>query len=66
MVEQWLAVFAPAGTPADIVARLNAEIGKALAALEPIGGTPGDLARLLRGDYDKYARLIRELNIKLE
>ena len=77
VIEQWLAVFVPAGTPADIVARLNAEIGKALAdpgireryaqaALEPVGGTPGDLARLLRSDYDKYARLIRELDIRIE
>jgi tripartite-type tricarboxylate transporter receptor subunit TctC len=77
VIEQWLGVFVPAGTPADIVARLNAEIGKALAeasireryasaALEPVGGAPADLARLLRSDYDKYARLIRELAIKLD
>ena len=77
VIEQWLAVFVPAGTPADIVARLNAEISKALAepgireryaqaALEPVGGTPADLARLLRSDYDKYARLIRELDIRIE
>ena len=77
VVEQWLAVFVPADTPVEIVARLNAEIGKALAdpgireryaqaALEPVGGTPGDLARLLRNDYDKYSRLIRELDIRIE
>jgi tripartite-type tricarboxylate transporter receptor subunit TctC len=77
VIEQWLGVFVPAGTPADIVARLNAEIGKALAeasireryasaALEPVGGAPADLARLLRSDYDKYARLIRDLAIKLD
>lgn len=77
VIEQWLGVFAPAGTPADIVARLNAEIGKALgdagireryagAALEPVGGGADGLARQLRTDYDKYGRLIRELNIKLE
>jgi len=77
LIEQWLGVFMPAGTPPEIVARLNAEIGKALAepsireryaqaALEPVGGAPGDLAKLLRADYDKYARLIRELDIKLE
>ena len=77
VIEQWLAVFVPAGTPADIVARLNTEIGKALvdpgvreryaqAALEPVGGSAENLARLLRSDYDKYARLIRELSIKLE
>ena len=77
VIEQWLGVFAPAGTPADIVARLNGEIGKALAeptlreryaqaALEPVGGTPAEMARLLRADYDKYGKLIKELNIKLE
>ena len=77
VIEQWLGVFVPAGTPAGIVARLNAEIGKSLAeasireryaqaAMEPVGGTTADLARLLRGDYDKYGRLIKELNIRLE
>jgi len=77
VIEQWLGVFVPAGTPADIVARLNAEIGKALAeaaireryagaALEPVGGSAEGLARQLRGDHDKYARLIKELAIKLD
>lgn len=77
VIEQWLGVFAPAGTPADIVARFNAEIGKALAdagireryaqaAMEPVGGAAADLARLLRTDYDKYGRLIKDLSIKLE
>jgi len=77
VIEQWLGVFLPAGTPADIVARLNAEIGKALgdagireryasAALEPVGGSAESLARLLRSDYDKYARLIKDLGIKLD
>ncbi|HUN68347.1 MAG TPA: tripartite tricarboxylate transporter substrate binding protein [Burkholderiales bacterium] len=77
VIEQWLGIFVPAGTPAEIVARLNAEIGKALAesgireryaaaAMEPVGGTAESLARLLRGDYDKYGRLIRELSIRLE
>jgi len=76
VIEQWLGVFAPAGTPAEIVERLAAEIGKALAdatiaeryakvALEPVGGSSKDFAALLRTDYDKYARLIKELNIRL-
>ena len=65
------------GTPADIVARLNAEINKALsdatvreryfqAAQEPLGGTPEQFGRLIREDYEKYGRLVRELNIKVE
>jgi tripartite-type tricarboxylate transporter receptor subunit TctC len=77
VIEQWLGIFMPAGTPQEIVARLNTEIGKALAepaireryaqsALEPVGGAPGILAKLLRTDYDKYGRLIRDLDIKLE
>ena len=77
VIEQWLGIFMPAGTPPEIVARLNVEIGKALAepaireryaqaALDPAGGAPGELAKVLRRDYDKYARLIRELDIKLE
>jgi tripartite-type tricarboxylate transporter receptor subunit TctC len=77
VIEQWLGVFVPAGTGAQVIARLNGEIAKALAepavreryaqsALEPVGGAPEQLAKLLREDYDKYARLIRDLGIKLE
>jgi tripartite-type tricarboxylate transporter receptor subunit TctC len=76
-IEQWIGVFAPAGTPPEIVARFNAEIGKALAdpgireryaqaALEPVGGSADGLARLLRSDYEKYGRLVKELNIRIE
>lgn len=34
--------------------------------LEPVGGTPEQFARQYRDDYDKYARLTRELGIRLE
>jgi tripartite-type tricarboxylate transporter receptor subunit TctC len=77
VLDQWLGVFVPAGAPAEAVARLNAEIGKALAdgaireryaqaALEPVGGTPDAFAQLVRDDYAKYGRLIRELAIKVD
>jgi tripartite-type tricarboxylate transporter receptor subunit TctC len=76
VLDQWLGVFVPAGTPPAIAARLNAEIGKALAepairdnlvasAQEPIGGSAEAFARLVRDDFEKYARLVRELNIKV-
>jgi tripartite-type tricarboxylate transporter receptor subunit TctC len=76
VLDQWLGVFVPAGTPPAIAARLNAEIGKALAdpairdnlvqsAQEPIGGTAEAFARLVRDDFEKYARLVKELNIKV-
>jgi tripartite-type tricarboxylate transporter receptor subunit TctC len=74
-LDQWLGVFVPAGTPPAIVARLNSEMNKALAvaairesflqsAQEPIGGSAEAFARLVREDFAKYERLVRELNIK--
>ena len=76
VLESWYAAFAPVGTPPAIVARLNAELEKALAdatvrarlretAIEPAGGTPEHLARVVATDSAKYARLVKELNIKL-
>jgi hypothetical protein len=35
------------------------------SAQEPIGGAAAQFARLMRDDYDKYARLVRELDIKI-
>jgi tripartite-type tricarboxylate transporter receptor subunit TctC len=75
-LESWYAAFAPLGTPEPIVKRLNAEMEKSLAdpatrealaktATEAVGGSPEALARSARADSDKYARLIRELNIKV-
>ena len=74
VMDQWLGVFVPAGTPAEIVARLNTEIGKILAdpavqarfldsAQEAVGGTADQFAQLVREDYAKYGRLVKELNI---
>ena len=77
VIEQWLGILAPAGTPADVVGRLNAEIGKALAepaireryaqaALEPVGGTSEQFGQLVRDNVAMYGRLVKELGIKLE
>jgi tripartite-type tricarboxylate transporter receptor subunit TctC len=74
VLAQWLGVFVPAGTPAPVIARLNAEINKALAqpdiranllkaAQEPVGGSAEDFAKLFHDDYDKYERLVKQLNI---
>jgi tripartite-type tricarboxylate transporter receptor subunit TctC len=75
VLETWYAAFVPVGTPPSIVARLNAAIDKALAdpatgksllqtATEPVGGSADDLARIARADSEKYARLVRELNVR--
>ncbi len=74
VLAQWLGVFVPARTPGGIVERLNVEINKALAdvsirenllkaAQEPVGGSAAQFDKLFHDDYDKYARLVKELNI---
>jgi tripartite-type tricarboxylate transporter receptor subunit TctC len=75
VLDQWLGVFVPAGTPPAIITRLNTEINKALtdqgirdnflqSAQEPVGGTAEQFSRLVHDDYEKLGRLVRELNIK--
>ena len=77
VMDQWLGVFAPARTQADIAARLNDEINKALrdpslrksfldSAQEPVGGTADQFAALVRDDFTRYGRLVKDLNIKTE
>ena len=75
VLDQWVGVFVPAGTPPAITVRLNTEINKALTdpairesflqqAQEPVGGTAERFLQLFRDDYAKYERLIKEVNIK--
>jgi tripartite-type tricarboxylate transporter receptor subunit TctC len=75
VLEMWFAAFLPKGTPPEIVGRLNAEMAKALAdpamkakfdrgSMEPVGGTPAQLASMVQEDSLKYQRLVRELNIR--
>jgi tripartite-type tricarboxylate transporter receptor subunit TctC len=74
--DQWLGVLAPAGTPPAIIARLNSEIGKALAepalrdnllasAQDPIGGTAQAFGALMRDDFAKFQKLVKDLDIKV-
>jgi tripartite-type tricarboxylate transporter receptor subunit TctC len=77
VLDQWVGVFVPAGTPAAIGLRLNREVNNALAesvirdsflqsAQEPVGGSAEQLAALVREDFAKYGRLVKELNIKAD
>jgi tripartite-type tricarboxylate transporter receptor subunit TctC len=77
VLDQWLGVFAPVGTPAAIVTRLNTEINKALndpairkalldSAQEPVGGTVQQFTDFVREDYAMFGRLVKQLNIKIE
>jgi tripartite-type tricarboxylate transporter receptor subunit TctC len=72
--DSWFAIFAPAGTPAPIIARLNEVIVKALgtpelgeqltrAGLDPEPSTPEEMARILRADVAKWAKIIKSAGI---
>ena len=74
VLDQWVGVFVPAGTQPGIVARLNTDINKALAkpairdgflqsGQEPVGGSVEAFSMLVHGDFETYARLVKELNI---
>jgi tripartite-type tricarboxylate transporter receptor subunit TctC len=76
-VSNWIGLFAPAGTAPEIVARLNAEVQKIMHSpeiekrLESEGAkfiptTPQSFAAFQRAEADKWARAIREANIKVE
>jgi tripartite-type tricarboxylate transporter receptor subunit TctC len=71
----WFGVLAPAGTPKDIVAKLNAEIGKALASPElvehlrsegadVVGGTPEQFRAFLRSEIDRWGPVVKAAGIK--
>lgn len=75
-VDTWIGFFAPAGTPKDVVAAIEAGIRDAVAApdmrarfeqtgAEPRSGTAADLAGLLANDLAKWSRLMREKNIQI-
>jgi len=75
--DNWYAMFFPAGTPKEVIGRMNAEIVKALKSEEvrgfmasegadPVGSTPEELSAYFRKEVDKYAKLIKARNIKLQ
>jgi len=74
-VLSWEGVFAPAGTPQEIINRLNAEIGKIVESAEvrkiwhnkgvdTVTGTPADLGKQLEDDYTRVGKLLIDLKIK--
>ena len=73
----WAALVAPAGTPRDIVARLQAEVSKILALPDvrqkleaqgavPEGGSSEQLAAFIQSEIRKWAKVIKEGNIKAD
>ena len=73
----WYGLFAPAGTPREIVGRLNAQVVKILAdpelskrfagqGAEPQGTTSEQLASYRRAEYERWRKLISEMKLKVE
>jgi len=76
-VDLWYALLAPAGTPADIVARYNKVVNEILSlpkvrealqkqGLSPRGGTPEQLAQLIANDHTRWAKVVKEAGITAE
>ena len=74
---QWWGAYGPLGLPAELVAKLNADIGRALLsaevkqrlaadAAEPAGGSPRDLAAYLKTDYERWGRLVKSSGIRAD
>ena len=73
----WYGIAAPKNTPAEIVARLNSEVNAALAdprvkaSFADVGtavlpGSPADFGKLLADDTEKWGKVVRAANIKVE
>lgn len=73
----WQGVLAPAGTPREIIQRLNAEINKILKSAEirerfvlqgtePLGGAPEDFDAFMRSESAKWAKVIKAAGTKLD
>ena len=73
----WGGLLAPAGTPKDVIAKLNAEVDKALASpdvreklaiagIEPGGGTPAAFAAFIQSEMVRWAKVAKDAGIQPE
>jgi tripartite-type tricarboxylate transporter receptor subunit TctC len=73
----WQGLVVPAGTPEEVMARLHVEYSKAVgdpavrqklidAGVEPLTSTPEELAAYIRSETAKWAKVVKEANIKVE
>jgi tripartite-type tricarboxylate transporter receptor subunit TctC len=76
-VVNWFGILAPAGTPAAIVSRLNKDLNAALGSRElrerlasqgadGVGGTPDEFARVIRSDFAKWAKVVKQSGAKVD
>ncbi|HYF57562.1 MAG TPA: tripartite tricarboxylate transporter substrate binding protein [Burkholderiaceae bacterium] len=73
----WLGLFAPVGTPPEVVARINAEVNRVLQApdireklaaqgIAPAGGTSEAFGAFVREDYARWGKVVRDSGVKAE
>jgi tripartite-type tricarboxylate transporter receptor subunit TctC len=73
----WVAMVAPAGTPRDIIAKINADANRALkmpdvrerltaVGADAVGSTPEELATKIRDDSERYGKTVGLLKLKLD
>lgn len=76
-VVNWFGIFAPAGTSKSIIARISAELGRALQSpalvkslsvrgADVAGGTPGEFARVVKTDFAKWAKVVRDSGARVD
>ena len=73
----WFGILAPASTPAEVVARLNAEMVKIIQSpefrkrmeeigAEPVGDSPAQMAAQIKDDTAKYAKLVKDAKVAID
>jgi tripartite-type tricarboxylate transporter receptor subunit TctC len=76
-VTNWYAVFAPAGTSPEVVDTLSKAIARGLGSAEakerlsslgaiPIGGTPAELAALVKSELARWSAIVKSANVKID
>jgi tripartite-type tricarboxylate transporter receptor subunit TctC len=76
-VVNWFGIFAPAGTPAEVVRRINTELNAALKnpelvkrlnaqGADAVGGSADGFARVVKADFAKWAKVVKDSGAKVE
>jgi tripartite-type tricarboxylate transporter receptor subunit TctC len=76
-VINWFGIFAPAGTPKPVIARINAALNKALqspalrktlnsSGADAVGGTPEDFAKVVKADFVKWAKVVKDSGARVD
>jgi len=76
-VTNWFGIIAPAGTPAPIVSRINAALNKSLQSAElvkmlnargadAVGGTAAEYAAIIRADFAKWAKVVKDSGARVD